>query len=191
MNRVCALSVVFLFGSLAAIAQALPDRSAAPATNHPPVPPRSQIETLQIEPYSATSCPAGIKVKQQGIPRLVYVTTVQPEGPSIGIRIIVSNSRQVGISSVRIAVRGYAESHLTPMTAGVAGSGEVGKTFRVGLKAPPGGTASTEVWANGFVSVTSVELTGVAYADGSAWRPPTDHRCRISAPNLYVTGAGR
>jgi hypothetical protein len=39
-------------------------------------------------------------------------------------------------------------------------------------------------------SVISVELTGVAYADGSAWHATKNRRCRISS-NLDVTGASR
>lgn len=188
MNRVCALSVIFLFGSLAVIAQPLPDHSAAPATSQSPAP---LLQTKPfIEPHSPNTCPAGIKVKQEGIPRLVYIKAAPKEGPSAGLRITVSNSRRVGISSVQIAVRGYAEGHLTSMAAGVADSGRTGKTLRVALKVPPGATSSTEVWFPGFVSITDVELTGVDYADGSTWRAANNLRCRIS-PNLRVTGVLR
>lgn len=179
MNRVCALPAIFLLGSLAGIAQSSSPRPAAA-----PMDQSGASAVLRIPPPSADNCPAGIRVQEGGIPRLIYIKTAPPEGTAVGLSISVRNSRSVGIVTVQITVRGYERAHASSTDASNATPGMAAKSFVLPLKAAPGGTASTELWVKGFVSVTSVELTGVAYADGSAWRASAHRPCGISQPLL-------
>ena len=185
MNRVCALPAIFLLGSLAGIAQSSSPRPAAA-----PMDQSGASAVLRIPPPSADNCPLRIQVTQGGIPRLIYIKTAPPEGTAVGLGISVRNSRSVGIVTVQIIVRGYTRTHASSADVSNSTPRLAAKSFVLPLKAAPGGTASTELWVKGFVSVTSVELTGVAYADGSAWHATKNRRCRISSI-LDVAGASR
>jgi hypothetical protein len=178
MNRVGALPLVFLLGSLTAIAQTSGTAQTTPNSPANQAQNRSTAQAILRMPllHKQNYCPTGILVKQVGIARLLYIKdSPPPEGPAVGLRITLGNSRAVGIVWERITVRGYTTGGVVTAAATTGGVQFIGtglgfrtgglapatrsatqssQTFRLALRVNPGEEASTDLWVKGLVSVS-------------------------------------
>jgi hypothetical protein len=172
MNRVPAVSLVLLFGSMTVTAQSLVlDRQPA---------------VLNGVPMSS-DCPIGMRVEQQGAgEQMLRANSDRPKGIAQQLQVIMSNSSSLGIVGARITAHGFAaKTHSLPAQYPRTGSPELTKTVDLKLTMSSG-SAYSDIRLPGFTAVSVIDLDSVTYADGSTWHSSAGKTCHAVPDRMML-----
>lgn len=153
---------------------------------------KKQSKNFSLTPSSHGSCPVEMQAEHSpGLAEQVRVgkgSAGVERRHAIGqhLQLGLSNSRPTAIDAVRITVHGWmAKGRALPANPGAGpGRADASRTVDVKVNIAPHHTTETDVWVDGLTAVTSIDLVGVSYADGSNWKASAQE-CRI-VPDLEM-----
>lgn len=146
---------------------------------------KDQGKTVVVTPQ--VSCPVALQA--QHAPGLTAQIPVEKNGsvarePSRRegqhLQLTLNNPKMSAITAVRIRVRGWkARGRATPAQRSGSDYANASRVMNLKVDIGPRATTKTDVWVTGMTAVDSIDLIGVAYADGSSWKPARLQVCSI------------
>ena len=200
MNRTAAalFAAAFVLGA-AASAQA---PAKTPSTGGIPVTvttfgPDGQTRTTTVVISPVGGCPVAMRAKQGGTTQMIKTGQKPPETqpyepmpkPSQHIHLILWGfAKNKRVASAVITARGLsARGRIDRAASG--SSSELRRTMTVTFTPDDDGTISAYVDLPAFTSVSSLQLESITYSDGSDWKLPDQHMCRVTPdPVMLVAG---
>lgn len=117
-----------------------------------------------------------------------------PRGPGQRLRLTLAGPRSGQIARATVTVHGMTpkgrvieadSSSIRPANS----SAEATMTLDLVFTADGEDTVSSDLWAPGFSSVTSIELDSVTYANGSIWKFSNRDMCQVAPDPLMLIAA--
>lgn len=171
------VSLLMLLATISAPCQLEPQRQPDAARS---------LSTIFRTPAAADSeCPVGLFAERRSETRMLSTGDSHRKGPGQGLHLTFSHRDQPQIESVEITVYGVT-SKLRVLPAGMASSGEVSKTFQLQRVKGSEGLQHASIWMQSVGSLTRVELTSIAYADGTTWNESKSSRCQVIPSALML-----
>jgi hypothetical protein len=143
--------------------------------------------TFMAAPVS-TGCPVGFSAERQAARAVRYAKgePVQTHGQGLELKFDPQNDPRK-IVKVNITVHGI-DGSARVIPAGEKSSDSVAELFEL-TAAGDNSLRHSNVWTRGINVIQWVDLTEVAYADGSVWLASASGRCRVE-PNGFLLVAG-
>ena len=111
--------------------------------------------------------------------------STQPFGQRIFLTL--NDSHPAPIVAATVKVQGLTGKNHMVQTAGDANpNGDAAKTMKITFVANPQGGVSSDLYAAGFTSVSSVELLEVSYDDGMVWKIGGSSGCRVTPDRMML-----
>jgi hypothetical protein len=155
--------------------------------------PRGQANTVhslgtvfQIPATTDSGCPVGLIAERRSDMMMLRAEDTRRDGPAQGLYLIFNHRDQPQIESAEITVYGMSsKSRILP--AGTPSlSDEVSKTFKLQSTKGGEGLQDTSVWMHRVGSLSWVELTSIAYADGTTWNKSKSSQCQAVPSALLL-----
>ena len=169
MNRIHALSLVFLLCTIASNAQTSGKQLSYSLTFSPARP-------------LASDCPVEVKARLDVSGKVVLIKGGQTQGISEKLQIILSNPKSPGIAAAHLTVRGFPVGvRFAPAVLYSSNDpAQITKTIAFDRPLAAGQNASVLVGVSDFSTVTSIDLDSVTFADGLSWHPTVRKACSAS-----------
>jgi hypothetical protein len=141
--------------------------------------------TVLAGPPSSAGCPVGFSAERRASGEVRYAKDgsasrgqgleLQFNPPADPKKILKANVTVHGVSG---------EARVVP--AGDASGNDVAEIFQLGAGVGEDGLRRSSIWTQRVGTVRWVDLTEVAYADGSVWRASAGGRCRVEPSNFLL-----
>ncbi|HMH16489.1 MAG TPA: hypothetical protein VK578_25540 [Edaphobacter sp.] len=144
--------------------------------------------TVLMAPPVSTGCPVGFSAERRSSTQVRYAKDgKQLRGQGLELQFDPqSNPKKILKANVTVhGVNGAARV----MPAGSGDSDDVAELFQLEAGAGEESLRHSSIWTKRVATVRWVDLTEVAYADGSVWLASASGRCRIE-PNGFLLVAG-
>ena len=145
----------------------------------------SEMTVLAGSPDSS-GCPVGFSAERRSTTEVRYAKDGrQSRGQGLELKF---DSQQKKILKANVTVRGVnGEARVMP--AGSAGSDDVAEIFELIPGTSEDSLKHSSLWTERVATVRWVDLTEIAYMDGSVWHASEGKRCRIE-PSKFLLVAG-
>jgi hypothetical protein len=143
--------------------------------------------TVLAGPPDSSGCPVGFSAERRSTTEVRYAK----DGREIrgqGLELTFDSNKPKKILKANVTVRGVnGEARVMP--AGSAGNDDVAEIFELIAGVGEDSLQHSSLWTQRVATVRWVDLTEVAYADGSVWHASKWKRCRIE-PSKFLLVAG-
>ncbi|MGO8935546.1 MAG: hypothetical protein ACLPLZ_09275 [Terracidiphilus sp.] len=129
-------------------------------------------------------CPVGVLVSHLSDGRTIKTGTAHPKGLGQRLHLTLTSPDSRSIASATVNVRGWTAEGRMERANKDKNAALPMRTLTVPFTAGPVRTASADVWAPGLTAVSSVELTSVAFGDGTTWTPAQGTTCQVTPDPL-------
>lgn len=136
------------------------------------------------------SCPIGMQARQ-GV--WDHTITVHRDGEQFkgpfGQRIFLTlvDVHPARIVAATVRVHGLTgKNHMVQIDGDAGGDPNPARTMRIRFDANGNGSVTSDLYAPGFTSISSIELVEVSYADGSIWKIGESNVCRVTPDPLML-----
>ena len=157
---------------------------------------QSQVETeapivIDLGTLPGNGCPIGMVANQGVWDHTLKVRQDQREQLTqpFGQRIFLTltDTHPTAIAAATVKVRGLTgKNRVLHTTADPSADGDATKIMKLTFRANSRGAVSSDLYAPGFTSVTSIELLQVSYEDGKSWRIGASSGCRVTPDPLML-----
>lgn len=142
--------------------------------------------TVLAGPPDSSGCPVGFSAERRSTTEVRYAKDgKQIRGQGLELKF---DSQPKKILKANVTVRGVTGSARV-MPAGSASLDDVAEIFQLGAGTGEDGLRHSNIWTQRVATVRWVDLTEIAYADGSVWHASEGKRCRIE-PSKFLLVAG-
>jgi hypothetical protein len=153
---------------------------------------KTEASTLIFKGNTIESgCPIGMHATQSVWDHSIKVRqgqqeqAVQPFGQRI--LLLLEDSHPDPIISATVKVHGLTGKNRIQQTAGDASTdGDAIKIMRIMFGSTGAGGVSGDLYAQGFTSVSSIELLDVSYNDGKTWKIGGSSTCRVTPDSMML-----
>jgi hypothetical protein len=166
MNRIHALSLVFLLCTTASNAQTSGKHPSYSLTFSPMMP-------------LPSDCPVEVKARLDIPAKVVLIKGEQPQGITEKLQITLNNPKSPGIAAAHMTIRGVPVGvRFVPAVVYLPDDpAQISKTVAFDRPVAAGQNASIFVGVSDFSAVTSIDLDSVTFADGLSWHPIVRRAC--------------
>lgn len=166
MNRIHALSLVFLLCTIPSNAQTSGKQLSYSLTFSPTMP-------------LPSDCPVEIKARLDVPAKVVLIKGGQTQGITEQLQITLNNPKSPGIAAAHMTVRGFpVGGRFAPAVVYLPNDpAQITKTVAFDRPLAAGQHASIFVGVDNFSTVTSIDLDSVTFADGLSWHPTVRKAC--------------
>jgi hypothetical protein len=183
MKRAALLPLVFLFGSIASLAQVA-------SQYHPQKLDQSQPQTtvLRILPLMNT-CPISLHARHAPGGDMIKVGGVPINVISQMLHLTVTNPDSRHVVAANVTVRGFANKGRLIQVMSDQDSYDAAKTVDVRFPSGSGKEADADLRVPGFSAVTVIDVNSVTYSDGSNWKLAAGSSCRSWIDGLMLVSS--
>jgi hypothetical protein len=148
---------------------------------------------VPVVQVNAGACPIGMQARQ-GV--WDHTFTVHRDGREFkgpfGQRIFLTlvDAHQARITAATVRVLGLTgKNHMVQIDNAAAEDRNAARTLRITFDLSGNGSVTSDLYAPGFTSISSIELVEVSYADGTVWKISGSDVCRVTPDPLMLIAA--
>jgi hypothetical protein len=149
----------------------------------------SGTTVVQISPPVQIGCPVSLRARHGAAANMMEADKSRPKGQAqrLHLTLVDPNNRQ--IVSARVRVHGLSGKPRATQTLTDTIEPDSVRTLEVRFTAIKGKGVEAELWVPGMTAVLKIDLTAVAYADGSTRTFSAQDNCRITPDPLMLVSA--
>jgi hypothetical protein len=177
----------YLLFALTTLTAALP----AQTLSHPAVAVQAQAAspaptaTIIMMSPSPNSCPVGLRA-DPAVGLTQNTINTNPGVPSQTVTLELNNLGLRNVTRAQFTVHGLTgRGQVNPASLSDPEAATTSKQVELSFKIAHDGKASAPLLAQGFTSISWIELDSLTYADGSAWHASPQHNCSV-VPNRFM-----
>jgi hypothetical protein len=197
MKTAFAALVIILFGATTAAGQSVGQLqtqsqnsySVGAMESHPGA--GTETNNSAGRSQALTLCPALMHAQHVADGTLVKTRSAHPGGVGQWLHLTLMPRDSKPIAKATLTIRGYSPKGRLAQAGSTQNEGfDVVRTMTVPFTSGKDGSGSADFLVPGMTAVGRIDLTSLAYADGSTWSIAADASCRAS-PDLFMAVTSR